>query len=165
VRRLYPGDVRRSTLDKDWDSGVGRCQSTGWNTAGGGYLYRTSGSHIFTLSLPRPSNGVATGSTTAKPLALDPVFWDITGMSEVSSKRVGFRVSGVFTVPMVKVKSHGFEFDGDVDKSTNEFVRDLHEDFLAVEPLRRSPVRKLIRVTTVVSRRWVDPLTIFCSTT
>jgi hypothetical protein len=134
VIQLYTDEVPRSTLGKDWDSAVkAAAKELGWNTAGGGYLYRSNSSHIFTLSLPRPRNGVATGSIDAKPLALDPLFWDIMGMNELSSKRVGFRVSGAFTVPMVTETSRDFQFDGDVYKSTDEVVQGLHGDFLAVE--------------------------------
>jgi len=105
--------VPRSQKDKDWDVLVETLVAErGWNTSRG-FTYRTSGPYIYWFSMLRPRRDVLTGRLHTKPLELDPVFWDIVGLTELRSKREQFRVSGSFTLPMPAIATFDQPFDDD----------------------------------------------------
>ncbi len=146
---------------KAWDSAVSdAAKARGWKRVGSGYLYQVRGSYIFRLEASAPHPGYeSTGTVSAKPLCLDPVFWRIVGLDELNAKSVGFRISGAFTVPLLDVYAlrYGPEVDPAVlaerlDNGFSEFAPQLEtiEDF---EPLveAHSPPRSGSSLATYVS--------------
>ncbi len=80
-------------------------REAGWKTAGGGTIYRSTDDYVFELRAPAPRKGHSQhGSLLAKPLALDPIFWELIGSPDLLRKPVAFRVNGAFKVPLLSIK-------------------------------------------------------------
>ncbi len=133
---LYCRSVSQQSDRRVWDSGVQSAgRDLGWKVAGGGFIYRSSDEYIFELSAPAPGEGrQQRGALLAKPLALDPIFWEIIGSPELLRKRLAFRVNGAFTLP-------GFDI-GEVlytsESAPESIVGHLDDRFSQVEPELRS---------------------------
>lgn len=93
----------RAVERRAWEAGlVSAALDLGWKKAGGGVIYRANDEYVFVLHARRlPSGKGQLGGLGAKPLALDPVFWEIIGSPELLRKRLAFRVNGGCTVPLL----------------------------------------------------------------
>lgn len=103
----------------------------GWKKAGGGYIFRANDEYVFVLHVQRmPSGSGQLGRIAAKPLALDPIFWEIIGSPELLRKRLAFRVNGAFTVPPLAIDELDFS-DGE---SPAAVVAALDAVYTRIEP-------------------------------
>lgn len=116
---------------RSWDAELASAASrAGWKLAGGGTIYRSTDLYVFELRAPAPREGHSQrGSVLAKPLALDPVFWEIVGSSELLRKRLAFRVNGAFTVPLFNVGDITYT----IESEPARVVEDLNSRFLQME--------------------------------
>lgn len=119
--------MTRADDRRSWDEAViAAATEHGWKTAGGGFVYRTTDAYVFELQAPAPSaDRSRRGTIRAKPLAVDPVFWEMVGRPELQRKRLGFRVNGSPVAPLLTVASA--EYSPDADAPT--VVGDLHRRF------------------------------------
>jgi hypothetical protein len=111
----------------------------GWKVAGGGFVYRVRGDYIYWLPMSRPRRGPLCGTLQTKPLALDPVFWDIVGLSELRSRRPAFRLQGAFTLRTAIIAEAEHEFDiARPLAAIGPVLSELHEAFVQSETTYRS---------------------------
>ncbi len=101
----------------------------GWKTAGGGFLYRVNDTYLFEMSVQWQNSSAPVGMIKTKPLALDPLLWEIVGLPALQKKRVSFRVNGEFTVPSLVAASVALTDEA----SPDEVVERLHGHFVDVE--------------------------------
>lgn len=75
---------------QSWEEAVRtEVRARGWKALKSGEIRRVTDHYRFALHVPAPRVGLESrGRITAKPLALDPVFWKIIGDSELNRKRI-----------------------------------------------------------------------------
>lgn len=103
--------------------------AVGWKSAGGGFLYRVNDAYLFEMAVQPVISGAPVGVIKAKPLVLDPLFWEIVGLPELRKKRVSFRVNGGLTVRSLIAASVALPDEA----SPDEVVEHLHGHFVEVE--------------------------------
>jgi hypothetical protein len=130
----------RSPKDVAFDAAVKPLlDEHGWKVAGGGFVYRVRGDYIYWLNMARPRRGPLRGTLQTKPLALDPVFWDIVGLPELQSRRPAFRLQGAFTLPTAIIAEAEHEFDlADPPAAIESVFAELQEAFVQSETTYRT---------------------------
>ncbi|WP_354697186.1 hypothetical protein DSM112329_02817 [Paraconexibacter sp. AEG42_29] len=102
----------------------------GWRTGGGGFLYRVQGDYIYELSVTnRRERGETRGRLSVKPMGVDPVFWEVVGLSELTKKRAGFRLAGAFTLRLATVAEMARPTGDDETVTATQVVHDLQAAF------------------------------------
>lgn len=103
-RADYDDKVGASVDAASWKARLDeRLVPLGWKNASGGFRYRTTDEYVyFAIALP-PRTASPKATLHAKPLALDPIFWEILGLTENAKRGPSFRVTGAFTVPAPEV--------------------------------------------------------------
>ena len=94
-RRALTKAVREIAKGTDWRSieGCLFCESKGW------FISITPAVYVF--------DQITLARVTAKPMSVDPVFWDLVGLPENLSKPLSFRFNGAWTCrppPLVEME-------------------------------------------------------------
>jgi hypothetical protein len=90
----------RIAFEKEFLAALGPAlHGTGWKKSGS-TLFRQSGDFFQSIEISVHLEDANIGVTQFfKPMALDPIVWDILGMSENASKPLSFRARGAFICP------------------------------------------------------------------
>lgn len=97
--------ARRKAFDAALKS---RAKVSGWRYAGGGVFRQDGDWFIDALPFPIDRSGY-TVSLRLKPMALDPLFWDIAGLPENANLPLSFRANGawVLRAPPAELRVEG----------------------------------------------------------
>lgn len=119
---------RRRVFEKELLAALGPAiKGTGWKKSGS-TLFRQSGNYFQEIRISVSLYDGKTGVTHyIKPMALDPILWDVLGLSENASEPLSFRTNGAFTCSGLPIYEELFDQTcltaGDAATALSELAR------------------------------------------
>jgi len=142
-----------------------RLKKTTWKKRGFA-VFNQTGKFFQDVSIAVHRNAMLTvAELRFKPMALDPILWDILGMQENYLQPLSFRALGAFTCPSLPIYEAQIEQFGDTPAAVADKLVSLCEDnsLLCTDMLSKSSFSSLVAAHPKQSERGAYAITLVAS--